>query len=306
MLRLQVGGLAILVLATTALETSFSQRSDDPIRVEVEAVNLLVSVSDRRSGQFVSDLTLEDFIVYEDGVLQQIENFSRELDLPLTIALCVDTSASVRLKLDFEKQAALDFIYTVMRPTDRALLAEFDTGVTLLHDFTSNPNDLAREVNRLRAGGGTSLFDAIYLIAEQKLLYERGRRTMVIFSDGDDLTSTHTLEEALRMAHMAEVAIYAVSTTRYGASIDHSGENILRQITESTGGRVFFPHSIAELDNAFREVDQELRSQYNLTYVPTNRLHDGTFRTIEVRVNRRDTEVQHRKGYYVPAAPLAR
>jgi Ca-activated chloride channel homolog len=305
-LRLLVVGLAMFAATLRVSGVSFSQRSEDPIRVEVEAVNLLVSVIDRKSGRFVKDLTVDDFLIYEDGVLQRITNFSRETDLPLTIALCIDTSSSVRLKLEFEKQAAMDFIYTVMRPRDRTLLAEFDTGVTLLHDFTSNPNDLAEEIKRLRAGGGTSLYDAIYLISEQKLLYETGRRTMVILSDGGDLTSTHTLEEALRMAHMADVAIYAISTTRFGASIDYSGENALRQITESTGGRVFFPHSIAQLDTAFREVDEELRSQYNLTYVPTNREHDGSFRNIEVRVTRRDTDTRHRKGYYIPSAPPVR
>lgn len=305
-LRLLVVGLAMFAATLRVSGVSFSQRSEDPIRVEVEAVNLLVSVIDRKSGRFVKDLTADDFLIYEDGVLQRITNFSRETDLPLTIALCIDTSSSVRLKLEFEKQAAMDFIYTVMRPRDRTLLAEFDTGVTLLHDFTSNPNDLAEEIKRLRAGGGTSLYDAIYLISEQKLLYETGRRTMVILSDGGDLTSTHTLEEALRMAHMADVAIYAISTTRFGASIDYSGENALRQITESTGGRVFFPHSIAQLDTAFREVDEELRSQYNLTYVPTNREHDGSFRNIEVRVTRRDTDIRHRKGYYIPSAPPVR
>lgn len=277
-----------------------SRRMDEPFRVEVDAVNVLVTLTDRQSGKFIKDLNREDFEVYEDGVLQEITNFSRETDLPLSIALCVDTSSSVKLKLDFEKEAAIDFLFTILRPTDQALLAEFDTAVTLLHDFTSNPNDLVEEIKRLRAGGGTSLYDAIYLISEQKLLDAPGRRTIVVLSDGSDLTSTHTFDDALRMAQKAEVAIYALSTTRFGANIDHAGDNALKQLTEATGGRVFFPYSTSQLSKAFAEVEEELRSQYNLAYVPTNRKRDGTFRTIEVKVKRADVSLRHRKGYYAP------
>ena len=276
------------------------QDLDEPIRVEVEAVNVLVTATDKETGKFIRDLSAEDFEVYEDGVREQITNFSSQTNLPLTIALCVDTSSSVKLKLEFEKEAALDFLYTIVRPTDRALLAEFDTGVTLLHDYTSNPNDLAEEVKNLRAGGGTSLNDAIYLISEQKMLYESGRRTMVILSDGSDLTSTHTFEEALRMAQRAEVAIYAVSTTRFGADVDHEGDNALKQMTDNTGGRVFFPYSSSQFTKAFTEIEEELRSQYNIAYVPTKKLRDGAFRKIDVKVNRDNTLIRHRKGYYSP------
>ena len=153
---------------------------EEPFRVEVEAVNVLVAVHDKETGKFITDLSVEDFEVVENGVPQRIANFTQQVDLPLTIALCVDTSASVKLKLKFEKEVAMDFLYEVMRPTDKTLLLEFDTGVTLLHDFTSNPNDLAREIRSMKAGGGTSLYDAIFLIAEQKLLEEMGRKTLVV------------------------------------------------------------------------------------------------------------------------------
>lgn len=272
----------------------------EPIRVEVEAVNVLVAVHDKGTGKFITDLHLNDFRIIEDGVLQRIKNFSKQTDLPLTIALAIDTSASVKLKLEFEKEAATDFLYTVMRPSDKTLLLEFDTGVTLLHDFTANPNDIAREVKNLKAGGGTSLYDAIYLISEQKMLEERGRKTIVILSDGSDLTSRRTFEEALQMAHRSEVTIYAISTTRYGADIDHEGDNALKQLAESTGGRVFFPYSAKQLAAAFKEINDELRSQYNLAYEPSNKKKDGAFREIEVRISRDDVNVRHRKGYYAP------
>lgn len=277
-----------------------SSRDQEPFRVEVEAVNVLVTVLDKKSGKPITDLGIDNFDVFEDGVRQEITNFSRQTNLPLTIALCVDTSASVRLKLEFEKEAAIDFLFSVMRPVDKALLAEFDTGVTLLHDFTSNPNDLVEEIKRLRAGGGTSLYDAIYLVAEQKMLSERGRKTLVVLSDGSDLTSRRTFEEALRMAHRAEVTIYAISTTRYGANVDHEGERALKQLTESTGGRVFFPFSNSQLTSAFRAIDEDLRSQYNITYVPSNRAKDGKFRELEVKVKPGDFQVRHRQGYFAP------
>lgn len=297
--------VAILAaLSAVAAGGLITQRpdGDQRFRVEVEAVNFLVTVIQKETGEFNKTLGKDDFRVFEDGVEQEITNFSRETNLPLTIALCVDTSSSVKLKLKFEKEAALDFLYTVMLPQDKALLAEFDTGVTLLHDFTSNPNDLANEIKRLRAGGGTSLYDAIYLISEQKLLYEAGRRTLVILSDGSDLTSTHTYEDALSMAQRAEAAIYALSTTRFGADIDHAGDNALKQLTENTGGRVFFPYSTSQLSKAFREIQEELRSQYNLAYVPTNKRADGSLRKIEVKVDRGGLDVRHRKGYFAPLA----
>ncbi len=273
----------------------------DPIRVEVDAVNILVTVNDKDTGTFVTNLGPRDFSIYENGVLQQISNFSQQTNLPLTIALCVDSSSSVKLKLEFEKEAATDFLFAVMRPTDRALLVEFDTGVTLLHDFTSNPNDLLREIDSLRAGGGTSLYDAVYLVTEQKMLEEEGRKTIVLLSDGSDLTSKRGFEETLQMAYKSEAAIYAISTTRFGAEIDHEGDKLLKRLTESTGGTVFFPHSSNQLGPAFETINKELRSQYNVAYVPKNKKKDGKFRKLEVKVRRNDIRVRHRKGYFAPA-----
>ena len=292
--------IALLVIPVSGFQNQTDLRSDDPIRIEVETVNVLVSANDADTGKFIMDLTKDDFRVVEDGVLQQIKFFNRQTNLPLNLAMCVDTSASVKLKLDFEKEVASDFLYSVMRPTDRALLVEFDTGVTLLQDFTSNPNDLAAQIRLLRAGGGTSLYDAIYLVSAQKLQRQKGRKAILILSDGADLTSTRTFKEAMRMAQKAEVIIYAISTTRFGADIDHEGDNALRQLTENTGGRAFFPYSSQHLVSAFETIDRELRSQYNLAYVPINKARDGKFRSIEVRVRRRNVKLRHRKGYFAP------
>jgi len=291
-----------LMLAAVLSPVAFAAGQDqqrEPFRVEVEAINVLVSVHDEKTGKFVIDLGQEHFRIIEEGVLQRITNFSQQTNLPLSIALAVDTSSSVKLKLEFEKEAALDFLYSVMRPTDRALLLEFDSGVTLLHDFTSDANDLAREIKNLRAGGGTSLYDAIYLICDQKMLDEEsGRKVLVILSDGADVTSTHTYEQALDMAYQAEVTIYAISTSRFGADIDHEGDNALKQLVENTGGRLYFPFSTKDLSKAFQAINEELRSQYNIAYVSNNAIKDGKFREIKVEVNRPDTRLRHRKGYF--------
>ena len=248
----------------------------------------------------MTNLGPHDFRIYEEGVLQQITNFSQQTNLPLSIALCVDTSSSVKLKLEFEKEAATDFLFAVMRPTDRALLVEFDTGVTLLHDYTSNPNDLLREIESLRAGGGTSLYDAVYLVTEQKMLEEEGRKTLVILSDGSDLTSKRSFEDALQMAYKSEASIYAISTTRFGAEIDHEGDKSLKNLTESTGGTVFFPHSSNRLGAAFDRINKELRNQYNIAYIPKNKKREGGFRRLKVKVRRDDVRIRHRKGYFAP------
>ena len=299
--------LLVLALIPGLLAQSSAEAGDDPLepfRVEVEAVNVLVAVHHKKTGRFVTNLSPQHFIIKEDGRRQQITNFAAQTNLPLTIAICVDASASVRLKLGFEKEVATDFLFDVMRPTDKALLLEFDTGVTLLHDFTSNPNALLAEIDNLRAGGGTSLYDAIYLISEQKMLQEYGRKTILVLSDGSDLTSVRTFDETLRMAYMAEATIYAISTTRFGAGEDARGDKALEKLTGNTGGTVFFPHSSNNLAEAFKTIDQELRSQYNLTYVPTNKKKDGTLRKIEVEVKADDVRIRHRRGYYAPFDPM--
>jgi Ca-activated chloride channel homolog len=294
---------AFFLLLCFQLSAQNIQQDQEPFRVEVDAVNLLITVHDSKTGDFVRNLQPEDFRVYEDGRLQQITHFSKQTNMPLTIALCVDTSASVKLKLEFEKEAASEFLFTVMQPQDKALLIEFDSGVTLLHDFTYNPNDLVREIKRLKAGGGTSLYDALYLVAEQKLLSEEGRKTIVVLTDGSDVTSSRSFEEAMQMVFKAEAATYAISTTRFGAQFDRTGDNALKQITESTGGTVFFPVSTRDLNLAFQKVSQELRNQYNLTYVPSNPRKDGSFRSVKVEVSRSNTNLRHRKGYYAPLEP---
>ncbi len=271
------------------------------IRVEVEAVNVLVTVTNKR-GQLVTDLAKDRFEIREDGAVQEITNFSHQTDLPLRIALLIDTSSSVRVKLDFEKQAATKFIYSVMRLADRALLVEFDSGVSLVHDFTRRPGDIAKAIKKLRAGGGTALMDALYAVSRDKMTEGEARQTIVVVSDGRDIDSRRTMEETLEMVDRSGVTIYAVGTNRFAADRYDKGEKLLRDLVAHTGGRAFFPYSVERLEDTFESINDELRSQYNLTYVPGNRHTEGQFRKIKVRLlNDKGLIIRYRRGYFSPA-----
>jgi Ca-activated chloride channel family protein len=279
--------------------------SDQTYRVSVDLVNVLCSVFDRDTNTFITNLTSADFSIYEDGKKQEIKNFARESNLPLTIAMLIDTSDSVAPKLKFEQEAAISFFQSVLRDKDRALLAEFNTGVTLLQDFTGDPNKLAREIRKLRAAGGTALYDAIYMICDEKLIRETGRKAIVILSDGDDESSDATLNQALEMALRAETSIFVISITKggfFGVEGSPQGDAAMKEITKETGGKVFFPFKLDELEDSFRQINQELRSQYNLGYYSTNTAKDGSYRKIEIKVSEKSLRPSHRKGYYAPTS----
>ena len=277
--------------------------SDQTYRVSVDLVNVLCSVFDRDTNSFVTNLTRDDFSIYEDGKKQEIKNFARETNLPLTIAMLIDTSDSVAPKLKFEQEAAISFFLSVLREKDRALLMEFDTGVTLLQDFTGDPNKLAKEIRKLKAAGGTALYDAIYMACDEKLIRETGRKAIVILSDGDDESSDTTISKALEMALRAESTIFVISITKggfFGVQGSPEGDAAMKEITRETGGKVFFPFKLEELEDSFRQINQELRSQYSLGYYSTNTFRDGSYRKIDIKISDRNLKPNHRKGYYAP------
>lgn len=289
-----------IILAATALLFLTAAIQDPQIRVEVEAVNVFVTVLDKE-GHFVRNLPKDRFIVYEDGVPQEITNFSSEMNRPLRVGLLMDTSGSVRLKLGFEKESAIRFLRGVMRRPDQALLVEFDQGVTLLHDFTPRTAAIEREIQSLRSGGGTALWDAIYTVSRDKMTDRDARKTIVVVSDGDDRNSDRTLDETLEMAQASEVTVYAIGTNNFGASSSKRGEKNLETLSEATGGTAFFPFTPERLDEAFEQINTELRSQYSITYVPRDKTRDGRFREIEVRIkDGKDLKLRHRKGYRLP------
>lgn len=289
--------LALLLASPLrAFQSAEALRDQNIIRREVNRVNVVVTAVDKK-GKFVTDLTQTDFKVFEDGKPQVITNFSKQTDLPLNIALVIDTSSSVTVKLPFERDAAVDFIHNVMRENDKALLVEFDTGVTLLQDLTSKPNEISRQIGKLRAGGGTSLYDALCLVASQKLKNLQGRKVIVLLSDGADIDSKATLEETLEKLRESDASVYAISTSGYGVGGEVQGDKALRRLAEETGGRIYFPYSASQMTQHFSSINQELRSQYNLAYESQNPMKNGGYRSIRVKVDRDNVQLRHRKGY---------
>jgi VWFA-related protein len=295
-------GLFCALLAPALLIPSSSQEvQQDPIRIEVEAVNVLVSVTDSK-GRHVTDLTQDRFRVFENGAPQELTNFSIETDLPLQIGLLIDTSASVRTKLGFEKAAATNFVRSVMRPQDQTLLVEFDSGVTLINDFTTKPAEIADKLQKLRAGGGTALLDAVYAVSRDKMGSANVRKTIILVSDGADLNSKRSVREAVEMAQSSGVTVYGIGTNRFGASGNKKGEAMLNELAKKTGGRAFFPYSSERMEDAFQLIDDELRSRYSLTYIPENKDRDGKFRKLKVKLEKgKKYKLRYREGYFAPA-----
>ena len=292
----------VFVASSRAQEQSPEQR-DQTITIDVDLVDVHFTVSDKR-GKLFTGLKTEDFRVYEDGRPQPITNFSAETDLPLTIGLLVDTSGSIRDKLRFEQEAAIEFFYsTIRRRKDQGMLIAFDSGVDLLQDFTDNPETLAEAVRKIRAGGGTSLYDAISLAVTEKVAGQPGRKVLIVISDGDDNASRVSLTETMEVAQKNNVSIYAISTNataNFGTREQQRGDKTLKTFADETGGRAFFPFKLEDLAVSFADISEELRSQYTLAYNPTNTARDGTYREIRVEALNRDFKVQARKGYYSP------
>jgi Ca-activated chloride channel homolog len=271
------------------------------IRSHVELVNVLMTVTDKKN-RMVIDKTKDDFHVYEDGQPQTIEYFSRESDLPLRIAILIDTSNSVRNRLRFEQEAAIEFlINTIRKGKDLAFVVGFDMEPQLVIDFSDDREKLSNAIHSLQAGGVTSLYDAVYFSCKEKLYYFPPpepylRRVMILISDGQDNQSEHTREEALAMAQRAEVTIFAISTNRSGS--EDKGDRILKRMAEETGGRVFFPFEASDLSEDFQAIGRELRSQYSLAYFSTNKAHDGTFRKILIEPLGKNLQVRSKSGYF--------
>jgi Ca-activated chloride channel family protein len=274
------------------------------IKVPVNLVNVLFTAADKKN-RLILDLTKDDFRVLEDNKPQAIRFFSRESDLPLRIAILIDTSNSIRDRLRFEQEAAADFLNAALRPgKDLAFVVGFDVEPQLVQDYTDNMEKLSDAIRGLQAGGVTSLYDAIYFSAKEKMLFFPPpepylRRVMIIISDGQDNQSERTREEALAMAQRAEVTIYTISTNRTG--LQGRGDRVLRRLAEETGGRAFFPFEASELAANFQEIARELRSQYSLAYVSTNQARDGTFRNIAIEPRERTLRIRAKTGYFAPS-----
>lgn len=309
-----------------------AQKQQDPaiklgeqgtVRVNVNLVDVLFTVLNRRN-KLVTDLTKDDFRVIDDGLPQQIRYFSRQTDLPLRIGVLMDTSNSIRDRLQFEKEAATEFLFNVLRRgNDQAFLMTFDDEPAVPQDYTDDPGKLRDQIYRQRAGGGTAVYDAIFSACANQLSHpprpegdnpDVVRRIMILISDGDDNLSSHSRGEAIEMAQRASVVIYTISTSTQWTSTNEDadaskradrkyhkteGDKILAELAEETGGRAFFPYRVYDLDQSFQDIGDELRSQYSLAYNPTNYEPNGKYHKVRIDVIRnKGVQVHARRGYY--------
>jgi VWFA-related protein len=286
------------------------------IRTQVNLVNLFVTVRDKNK-RIVTDLKQEDFKVFEDAQPQQIAFFSKEVTLPITLAMLLDTSGSEQYMLGSIQEAGSRFLERVLRKGDEALIMSFDSDVDLLSDFTDDRSQLDRAIRKARinipSGGsiggnpgpigsrqitGTALYDAIYLACNEKLNTEAGRKAIVIVTDAQDEGSKVRLEEAVEAAQRTDTVVHIllVADPHFGGG----NGGVAHKITEDTGGRTISVNSEKHLAEAFDQISEELRSQYTVGYYPSNAAHDGKFRKIKVEMSNKDLKVLARKGYYAP------
>jgi len=316
-----------------------SKAGNNKIKVKVEVVNVPVTVLDKR-GMPVIDLTQNDFKVYEDGQPQSIRYFSSETMPPLRIGLLVDTSNSARFELKFEKDAAAEFAYTMLRglnSRNKIFLETFDATSAIVQDFTSNPDEINDKIRDLKAGGGKALYDAVYEACRHEIMKagprEQTRRVLILISDGADVQSKHSLDEAISMAHRAETAIYTIGNTAYGFA--NPNAKYLEQLADNTGGAAFFPErkspgtgyltgylSHGQFDNletnkglgaetgiynaqkmialadSLESIRRQLTNQYLIGYTPADSKLDGSYRKIRVVARAKNVTVRYKPGYF--------
>jgi Ca-activated chloride channel homolog len=279
-----------------------AQESDNTFKVEVKLVNVFVTVTDEHGGP-IAGLKKDNFEVREDGKEQKIAVFDKQSALPLSIVLAIDTSLSTRKDLPLELASARRFSHTILRPIDGLSLYQFSEIVSELTQFTSDLRQVDRAIDRIRSGSATALYDALFLGA-QALEPRQGRKVMVVITDGGDTVSKVDYKEAVRSAQQAEAILYSIIIVPIESSAgrDTGGEHALMQLSEDTGGKYFYASSMPQLDAAFRQISDELRTQYLLAYYPSQRLSDSDFRRIQVKLNgvtdSSDFRVRHRTGYY--------
>ena len=273
------------------------------IHAIVNEVNVVFTVTDKH-GHYVKDLKKDDFKVIDDNKpAKDIRSFHSETDLPLRVGLLVDASNSVRDRFKFEQESAVSFLDQTIRPHyDQAFVVGFDVTPEVTQEFTDNTELLSQGVRKLQAGGGTAMYDALYFACRDRLMKapQTGplRKAIILLSDGDDNQSHVTREQAIEMAQRADVIVYTISTNVMGG--DEGGDKVLKRIADATGGRVFLPFQITDVSNAFAQIQEELRSQYALSYKPVDFAADGRFRTIAILANDKKLKVRSKHGYYAP------
>lgn len=274
------------------------------ITVTVNEVDLIFTVLGK-NGRFVTGLQQQAFGLLDDGKPPvRVRNFTQQTNLPLRVGVMLDTSNSIRQRFQFEQQAATDFFLQIMHPADSAFVEGFDVQTDVTQDFTNRIDLLDTGIRKLRPGGGTALFDALYKTCRDQMLTIKEknavRKALVLVSDGDDDYSRALESDAIKMCQRAETIVYTISTN-VGPSED-KGDDVLRQIADATGGQSFFPKRIDDVAIGFQNIEEELRSQYLLVYTPADFKQDGSFRTIYLHALDPRYAVRAKKGYFAPRA----
>ncbi|MGB9234361.1 MAG: VWA domain-containing protein [Terriglobales bacterium] len=303
--RYGVAASAVVVMGDGSNSSVDSEPNDSilTIRKRVDEVNVLFIATDRH-GKFVRNLNQKDFSILDDHKpVQSILNFRPETDLPIDLGLLMDLSGSVQGRFAFEKEAATGFLQHIIRHGyDKAFVVGFNKESHLAQDFTDNVPALASGIQRMRNGGGTALYDAIYKACRDKLAREQSdhpiRKAIIVVSDGEDNQSEVTRAQAIEMAQRAEVLIYAISTDDSGLIL--RGDKVLEDLASATGGRAFFPYKMKDITRSFAAIEDELRSQYDVSYKPSDFDADGRFHSIEITAVKKDLQVRARRGYYAP------
>ncbi|HLK07114.1 MAG TPA: VWA domain-containing protein [Candidatus Angelobacter sp.] len=273
------------------------------VRVRTDEVNVVFTVVDK-DGKFVRDLKQDQFRVLDNKLPpRQMMNFAAQTDLPLHVGLLIDASNSIRDRFQFEKDAASEFLYEIVRPkADRAFVLAFDETWDVTQDFTGDIDKLRTGVKVIKAGGGTAMWDSIYFGCRDKLMKEPStgavRRAIILISDGEDNLSRVYRDEAIDMAQRAEVIVYTISTSLVERHT--KGDDDLRKLADATGGRAFFPVKLDDVVAAFSDIQEELRSQYMISYRPDQFVANGQFRPIQIMTDSKKYKVRAKKGYYVP------
>lgn len=316
MLSLSAGGgwtdpLAMLLPTGTSVASALSPPSiqenqtlptmgqGEVVELRADLVTVTVTVASP-SGKLVSELKANDFEILEDGVPQTITTFSSHSHMPLSLVMVFDVSLSIRSRMNFQKGALAGFLRAIVRPADKVAIFSVSTDVVMQQPFTSNINELLLAIDRVDAKGATALYDAI-AAAATALNARPGRRVIVILSDGRDTISRVTLSEALKRVQEADAVVYAINTSGRPASAnvrDLAGERALETLCNQTGGEVFFPEKLEELDPVFARLADQLRTQYVLGFTSSNETRDGSYRHLTVRVKHPGVYARAREGYY--------
>jgi VWFA-related protein len=298
-MRRLAAAIALLLALSSVLSAGQTGQQENPFRIQVgvDLVSVNFSATDSK-GRFIPGLTQKDFVVEEDGKVQTLTAFSRERELPLTLALLVDVSLSVVPLFEKEKATAAAFLKSIVGPRDLALIMSIDRDVVLVQNFTEDVNLLTAALQKLKIAPGTSIYDAVYLAASEKLSKEVGRKAIVLISDGEDTTSEYSVSQAMIAVHNSNTVIYAIS--------NGGNSGTMRRMAEETGGAFFRIREEADFEEVFSQIALELRTQYSIAYHSTNLARDGAFRRIKIVPADSNIKIRARRGYYAPRSAGSR